>query len=97
MRRGFVLFARIEAFCSAVIVKQPSSDNTPYEKIGDEVYPVDTPFDIPDSWEWVRFKDLVDYSMGKNASTERDGILEQRYAPLGFYCGFGGGWDCDCN
>ena len=23
------------------------------------------PFDIPDSWEWVRFKDLVDYSMGK--------------------------------
>ena len=26
---------------------------------------MDTPFDIPDSWEWVRFKDLVDYSMGK--------------------------------
>ena len=50
--------------------KKPSvifkgADNTPYEKIGDEVYPVDTPFDIPDSWEWVRFKDLVDYSMGK--------------------------------
>ena len=43
----------------------PVSYNTPYEKIGDEVYPVDTPFDIPDSWEWVRFKDLVDYSMGK--------------------------------
>ena len=41
------------------------ADNTPYEKIGDEVYPVDTPFDIPDSWEWVRFKDLADYSMGK--------------------------------
>ena len=41
------------------------ADNIPYEKIGDEVYPVDTPFDIPDSWEWVRFKDLVDYSMGK--------------------------------
>ncbi len=29
------------------------------------MYLVDTPFDIPDSWEWVRFKDLVDYSMGK--------------------------------
>ena len=41
------------------------ADNTPYEKIGDEVIPVDTPFDIPDSWEWVQFKDLVDYSMGK--------------------------------
>ena len=47
--------------------------------------------------EWVQFKDLVDYSMWKNASAERDGILEQRYAPLGFYCGFGCGWDCDCN
>ena len=41
------------------------ADNTPYEKIGDEVRPLDTPFDIPDSWEWIRFKDLVDYSMGK--------------------------------
>ena len=70
MRRGFVLFARIEACCSAVIVKQPSSDHTPYEKIGEEVHPLDTPFDIPESWEWIRFKDLVDYdlvdySMGK--------------------------------
>ena len=54
LRRGFVFFARIVAFCSVVIVKQPSSDNTPYEKIGDEVYPLDTPFDIPESWEWVR-------------------------------------------
>ena len=25
LRRGFVLFARIEVFCSAVIVKQPSN------------------------------------------------------------------------
>ena len=41
------------------------ADNTPYEKIGDEVRSLDTPFDIPESWEWIRFKDLVDYSMGK--------------------------------
>ena len=27
------------------------ADNTPYEKIGDEVHPLDTPFDIPESWE----------------------------------------------
>ena len=47
-------FRRIVAFCAVVIVKKPSSDNTPYEKIGDEVYPLDTPFDIPESWEWVR-------------------------------------------
>ena len=36
---GSVFFARIVAFCSVVIVKQPSSDNTLYEKIGDEVHP----------------------------------------------------------
>ncbi len=45
-----------------------SADNTPYEKIGNNE-PVsiadDVPFDIPDSWEWIRFKNLVSYSMGK--------------------------------
>ena len=41
------------------------ADNTPYEKIGNEVVPLDVPFDIPDSWEWVRFSAIVDYSMGK--------------------------------
>lgn len=41
------------------------SDNIPYEKIGDEVRPIEVPFDIPDSWEWVRFVNLVNYSMGK--------------------------------
>ena len=32
------------------------ADNTPYEKIGDEVRSLadEVPFDIPDSWEWVR-------------------------------------------
>ena len=34
----------------------PVSYNTPYEKIGDEV-----PFDIPDSWEWVRLIDVCEY------------------------------------
>ena len=40
----------------------------PYEKIGKNE-PVciadEVPFDIPESWEWVRFKNLVNYSMGK--------------------------------
>ena len=67
MRRGFVLYARIEAFCSAVLVKQPSSDNTPYEKIGDEVRSLadEIPFDIPDSWEWVRLGPISFYTETK--------------------------------
>ena len=37
------------------------ADNTPYEKIGDELRPLadEVPFDIPDSWEWCRFSSLI--------------------------------------
>ena len=43
------------------------SDNLPYEKTGKETRCIaeDIPFDIPDSWMWVRFGNLVDYAMGK--------------------------------
>ena len=57
------------------------ADNTPYEKIGDEVQPLDTPFDIPDSWEWVRHNDLFEISGGsqppksKFISEARDGYI----------------------
>ena len=39
----------------------------PYEKTGKETRCIaeDIPFDIPDSWMWVRFGNLVDYAMGK--------------------------------
>ena len=39
------------------------ADNTPYEKIGDEVRSLadEIPFDIPDSWEWVRLIDVCEY------------------------------------
>ena len=39
----------------------PVSYNTPYEKIGDEVRSLadEVPFDIPDSWEWVRLGTLL--------------------------------------
>ena len=59
-------FRRIVAFCAVVIVKQPSSDNTPYEKIGDEVRSLadEVPFDIPDSWEWVRIRSLGEIVRG---------------------------------
>ena len=42
------------------------TDNTPYEKIGDEVRSLadEVPFDIPDSWEWVRLGSIV-YNRGQ--------------------------------
>ena len=45
-----------------------TADNLPYEKVGKNE-PVciadEVPFDIPDTWEWVRFSSVVNYSMGK--------------------------------
>ena len=43
------------------------ADNTPYEKIGDEVRPLadEVPFDIPDSWEWVRLGNISSYAETK--------------------------------
>ena len=43
------------------------ADNTPYEKIGDEVRSLadEVPFDIPDSWEWVRLQTIATSSLGK--------------------------------
>ena len=67
-------FMEIAAFYTAVIVellgvfvKPPSSDNTPYEKIGDEVRSLadEVPFDIPDSWEWVRLGTISSYAETK--------------------------------
>ena len=39
------------------------ADNTPYEKTGDEVRSLadEVPFDIPDSWEWVRLIAICEY------------------------------------
>lgn len=57
------------------------ADNTPYEKIGDEVRSLadEVPFDIPDSWEWVRMKyicQLIDGEKIQNASYHN---LDARY------------------
>ena len=49
------------------------ADNTPYEKIGNNK-PVsianEIPFDIPDSWEWVRLGNIV-YNHGQVKPTKR--------------------------
>ena len=47
-----------------------ASRNLPYafcEQIGKEIRDIsdEIPFEIPDSWEWVRFSNLVNFSMGK--------------------------------
>ena len=43
------------------------SYNTPYEKIGDDVLPLDVPFDIPDTWAWARIKNFcLDIFSGKS-------------------------------
>ena len=45
-----------------MVVSPFDTDNTPYEKIGN-AEPVsiadEVPFDIPDSWEWVRLSTIA--------------------------------------
>ena len=67
------------------------ADNTPYEKIGDEVRSLadEVPFDIPDSWEWVRLGELFQHNTGKalNAAN-RAGQLKPYITTSNLY------WDC---
>ena len=55
------------------------ADNTPYEKIGDEVRSLadEVPFDIPDSWEWVRLGNIGETNIGltyKPSDVTSDGV-----------------------
>ena len=64
------------------------ADNIPYEKIGDEVRSLadEVPFDIPDSWGWVRLGELFQHNTGKalNASN-RTGQLKQYITTSNLY------------
>ena len=53
-----------------------ATDNIPYEKVGDTVTPLEVPFEIPESWEWVRLGEIFQHNTGKalnsaNRSGER--------------------------
>jgi len=49
-------------------------DNRHYEKIGDKEIDItdEIPFEIPDNWAWVRFKNLVHYHMGKTPQRKNE-------------------------
>ena len=49
------------------------ADNTPYEKIGEEVRSLadEVPFDIPDSWEWVRLGTVIELQSGQDMTPDK--------------------------
>lgn len=55
------LFARIQKEKQRLIAEKKIKINKRIESISDDVIP----FDIPESWIWVRFGNLVNYTMGK--------------------------------
>ncbi len=63
------------------------ADNLPYEKVGNEVRSLadEVPFDIPDSWEWVRIRSLGEIVRGsgiKRNETVQRGLPCVRYGEL---------------
>ena len=60
------------------------ADNTPYEKIGNEVRSLadEIPFDIPDSWEWVRISSIA--ALVTKGTTPRGGNVAYSDNGIGF-------------
>ena len=69
----------------AIVSRQVCSDNIPYEKEGDAVTPLEVPFEIPESWEWVRIRSLGEIIRGsgiKRTETTPTGMPCVRYGEL---------------
>lgn len=60
------LLAEIRAEKARLIKEKKIKKSKPLPEITDE----EKPFDIPDSWEWVRLKDLGQFSSGKTPSKQ---------------------------
>ena len=63
-------------------------DNRHYEKIDDKEVDItdEIPFEIPPSWAWVRFKNLVHYRMGKTPQRKNEqGMLERTKEKISDY------------
>ena len=50
------------------------ADNRHYEKVGSKVKDItdDLPFEIPDSWMWTRFSQIVSFELGKTPDRHTD-------------------------
>lgn len=60
------LLAEIRAEKARLVKEKKIKKSKPLPEITDE----EKPFDIPDSWEWVRLKDLGQFSSGKTPSKQ---------------------------
>ncbi|WP_247907182.1 restriction endonuclease subunit S [Streptococcus anginosus] len=53
-------------------------DGKPYEKFADgSIQEIDVPYDIPDSWEWVRFSTLVEIVRGGSPRPIKDYLTSE--------------------
>ena len=60
-------------------IYKDSSDNHYYEKFDDGTVndiTEEIPFDIPDSWYFIRFNSLINYKIRKNTTKRRKKLLE---------------------
>ena len=62
------------------------ADNIPYEQIGDTITPLEVPFEIPESWEWVRLGELFQHNTGKALNgANRSGQLQKYITTSNLY------------
>ncbi len=66
-------FFHIRTFVKIAFSCYSRADNLPYEKVGKNE-PVciadEVPFDIPDTWEWVRFTSVISLQSGQDMTPE---------------------------